>query len=67
MEKQKDYNLRYLLAKVRTTREKASYRLRQRANKRNKTVSDVFRHRSVTGKSYCWKRFDVGLERFKRQ
>jgi hypothetical protein len=36
MEKQKEYNLRYLLAKVRTTRGKASGRLRQRANKRNK-------------------------------
>jgi hypothetical protein len=36
MEKQKDYNLRYLLAKVRTTRGKASDRLRQRTNKRNK-------------------------------
>jgi hypothetical protein len=36
MEKQKMYNLRYLLAKVRTTCEKSSDRLRQRANKRNK-------------------------------
>jgi hypothetical protein len=36
MEKHKEYNLRYLLAKVRTTRRKASDRLRQRANKRNK-------------------------------
>jgi hypothetical protein len=36
MEKQKEYNLRYLLAKVRTTLKKASDRLRQRANKRNK-------------------------------
>jgi hypothetical protein len=36
MEKQKEYNLRYLLAKVRTTWGKASDRLRQRANKRNK-------------------------------
>jgi hypothetical protein len=36
MEKQKEYNLRYLLDKVRTTRGKASDRLRQRANKRNK-------------------------------
>jgi hypothetical protein len=36
MEKQKEANLRYLLAKVRTTRGKASDRLRQRANKRNK-------------------------------
>jgi hypothetical protein len=36
MEKQKGYNLRYLLAKVRTTCGKASDRLRQRANKRNK-------------------------------
>jgi hypothetical protein len=36
MDKQKEYSLRYLLAKVRTTRGKASDRLRQRANKRNK-------------------------------
>jgi hypothetical protein len=36
MEKQKGYNLRYLLAKARTTRGKASDRFRQRANKRNK-------------------------------
>jgi hypothetical protein len=36
MEIQKEYNLRYLLAKVRTTLGKASDRLRQRANKRNK-------------------------------
>jgi hypothetical protein len=36
MEKQKEYNLRYLLAKFRTTRGKASDRIRQRANKRNK-------------------------------
>jgi hypothetical protein len=36
MEKQKKYNLRYLLAKVCTTWEKASDRLRQRVNKRNK-------------------------------
>jgi hypothetical protein len=28
-----------------------------------KTVSDVFRHRSGTGKSYCRMRFDVGSER----
>jgi hypothetical protein len=36
IEKQTEYNLRYLLAKVRITRGKASDRLRQRANKRNK-------------------------------
>jgi hypothetical protein len=36
MEIQKEYNLRYLLAKFRTTCGKASDRLRQRANKRNK-------------------------------
>jgi hypothetical protein len=36
MEKQKEYNLRYLLAKVRTTCEKASNRFRQRANKHKK-------------------------------
>jgi hypothetical protein len=36
MEIQKEYNLRCLLAKVCTTWEKASDKLRQRANKRNK-------------------------------
>jgi hypothetical protein len=36
MEKQKEYNVRYLLAKVRTTRGNASDRLRQQANKCNK-------------------------------
>jgi hypothetical protein len=36
IEKQKEYNLRYLLAKIRTTWGKTSDRLRQRANKRNK-------------------------------
>jgi hypothetical protein len=30
-----------------------------------KTVSDVFRHRSGTGKSYCRTRFNVGSERVK--
>jgi hypothetical protein len=53
------------LAKVRTTWGKASDRLRQRVNKRNKTVSDVFRHRSGKESSYCRKRFDVGSERVK--
>jgi hypothetical protein len=65
MEKQKEYNLRYLLAKVRTTLGKASDRFRQRANKRKKAVSDVFRHRSKTRKSYCRTRSDVGSERVK--
>jgi hypothetical protein len=36
MEKQKEYSLRCLLAEVRTTRGKASDKLRQRANRRNK-------------------------------
>jgi hypothetical protein len=36
MEKQKEYNLRYPLAKVRTTRGKASDRLRKWVNKHNK-------------------------------
>jgi hypothetical protein len=58
----KQYNLRYLLAKVRTTGGKASDRLRRRENA-TKTVSDVFRHRSETGKSYCRARSDVGSER----
>jgi hypothetical protein len=62
MEKRKEYNLRYLLAKVRTTCGKASDRLRQRANA-TKTVSDVLRHRGRTGKSYSRTRSDVGSER----
>jgi hypothetical protein len=36
MEKQKEYNVGYLLAKVYKKKKKASDRLRQRANKRNK-------------------------------
>jgi hypothetical protein len=36
MKKQKEYELRYLSAKIRTTRGKTSDRHRQRANKRNK-------------------------------
>jgi hypothetical protein len=36
MEIQKEYNLRYLLAKIRTKRGKVSDRIRQLANKRNK-------------------------------
>jgi hypothetical protein len=30
-----------------------------------KTVSDIFRHRNGTGKSYCRSKFDVGSERVK--
>jgi hypothetical protein len=33
------------------------------AREATKTVSDVFRHQSGTGKSYCRTRFDVGSER----
>jgi hypothetical protein len=63
IEKQKEYNLRCLLAKARTTWRKASYRFRQQANKRNKSVSDIVRHQSGTGKSYCRTRSNVGSER----
>jgi hypothetical protein len=63
MKKQKEYNSRYLLAKVRTTRGKASDRLRQRANKRNKNrfgrLPTSERNRKIM------KRFDVGSERVK--
>jgi hypothetical protein len=38
MERKKEYNLRYLLAKVHTTSGKSSDRLRQRANKRNRNI-----------------------------
>jgi hypothetical protein len=65
MEKQKEYNLRCLLAKARTTWGQASDRFRQHANKRNKTVSDIFRHRSGTWKLYCRATSDVGSERVK--
>jgi hypothetical protein len=64
MEKRKEYNLHYLLAKARTTWGKASNRLRQWANKRNKNrvgrlptleqnrkiiLSDEVRHRIKKG------------------
>jgi hypothetical protein len=62
IEKQKECSLRYLLPKVCTTWGKALDRLRQWANA-TKTVSDVFRHWSGTGKSYCRTRSDVGSER----
>jgi hypothetical protein len=65
MEKQKEYNLRYLLAKVllhEETRRTGSDSGRTNATK---TVSDVFRHRSRTRKSYCRTRSDVGSERVK--
>jgi hypothetical protein len=65
MEIQKEYNLRCLLAKAGTTRGRASDRFRQPAKNATKIVSDVFRHRSRTGKSYCRTRFDVGSERVK--
>jgi hypothetical protein len=48
-------------------REKASDILRQRANKKRKTVSEVFRHWSGTGKSYCLTSFGVGSERVKNE
>jgi hypothetical protein len=64
VENQKEYNLRYLLAKVRTTRGKASDRLRQRANKRNKNrVGRLPTSERNRWKSYCRTRFDVGSER----
>jgi hypothetical protein len=76
MEKQKEHNLRYLLAKARTTWERASDRLRQRVHEEKRrtgsdsgrtnatnTASDVFRHRSKTRKSYYRTSSDVGSER----
>jgi hypothetical protein len=66
MEKQKEYNLRYVLAKIRNYMRK-SVGQAPTAGEQNetKTVSDVFRHRSRTGKSYCRTRSDVGSERVK--
>jgi hypothetical protein len=61
MEKPKEYNLRYLLATSVLHEEK---RRTGSDSKATKIVSDVFRHRSRTGKSYCWTRSDVGSERF---
>jgi hypothetical protein len=64
MEIQKEYNLRYLLAKVCILHEE-----KRRTGSDNgrtnatKTLLDVFRHRSGTGKSYCRTRFDVGSKR----
>jgi hypothetical protein len=64
MEKQKEYNLRYLVAKVRKKKKKAWDRLQQRENKRNKNsvgclptseqnrkiiLSDEVRHRIEKG------------------
>jgi hypothetical protein len=65
MKKQKEYNLRYLLAKVRTTRGKASDRLRQRAKKRNKNRVGRLPTSERNKKSYCRTRSGVGSERFK--
>jgi hypothetical protein len=66
MEKLKEHNMRYLLAKVRTKRGKVSDRLRQRVNKRNKkpcrTSSDIG---AELEKSYCRTWSDVGSERVK--
>jgi hypothetical protein len=66
MEKQKEYSLRYLSAKVRTIHEEkrrtGSDSWRTNATK---AVSDVFRHGGRTGKSYCRTKSDVGSERFK--
>jgi hypothetical protein len=55
MEIQKEDNLRYLLAKDRTTWGKASERLRQRANKRNK---NRFGHLPTSEQN--WKNHIVG-------
>jgi hypothetical protein len=63
MEIQKEYNLRYLLDKSVLHEEKR--RTGSDSGRRNATkfVSDVFRHWSGKGKSYCRTRFDVGSER----
>jgi hypothetical protein len=55
MEKQKEYNRRCLLAKFRTKLEKASDRLRQRTNKRNKN-----RVRRLPTSKQNWKNHTVG-------
>jgi hypothetical protein len=63
MEKQKEYNLLYLLTKSILHKEKRRKGSDRRRTNATKTVLDVFQHRSRTGKSYCWMRFDVGSER----
>jgi hypothetical protein len=65
IEKQKEYNLRYLLVKSVLHKEKHRTGSDSRRTNTTKTVSDVFRHRSGTGKSYCRTRFDIGSERVK--
>jgi hypothetical protein len=67
IEKQKEYSLRYLLAKACTTWGKGLTGSDSRRTNATKTVSDVFRHRSGTGKSYCWTRSDVGSERVRME
>jgi hypothetical protein len=64
-EKRKEYNLRYLLAKFRTTWKNRRTGSDSGRTNATKTVSDVFRHRSGTGKAYCRTRFDVGSKRVK--
>jgi hypothetical protein len=63
MEIQKEYNLRSLLAKVRIHEEKRRTGSNSGRTNATYTMSDVFRHRSRTGKSYCRTRSDVRLER----
>jgi hypothetical protein len=64
MGKQKEYNLRYLLAKVLHEEKRRTGSDSGRTNA-TKTMSDVFQHQSGTGKSYCRTRFDVASERVK--
>jgi hypothetical protein len=63
MEIQKEYNLRYLLAKVRTTWGKASDRPRQRANKRNKNRVGHLPTSEQNWKVILSDESDVGSER----
>jgi hypothetical protein len=65
MEIQKEYNLRYLLAKSVLYEEKRWTDSDSGRTNSTKTVSGVFRHRSGIGKSYCRTRSDVGSERVK--
>ena len=64
IEKQKEYNLRYLLAKVRTTWGKASDRLRQQANRRNKNrvghLPTSERKRKIILSDEVWRRIRKG-------
>jgi hypothetical protein len=64
MEKQKEYNLRSLLSVLHE--EKRRTGSDSGRTNATKTASDVFRHWSKTGKSYCRTRYNIEWERIKK-